>query len=85
MKFLNYLKENFIHIIMILFLIAMSTIIFITAKKDYEEFKNPTALKEVKGVQNHLVWDVNGNCYFVRPHNEYTNYLVAVSDCNKIR
>jgi sensor domain CHASE-containing protein len=85
MKFIDYLKTNFVHILMVLFVLVMASIIFSLTKKDYEELKNPTALKEVKGVQNHLVWDVNGNCYFVRPHNEYTNYLITVPDCNKVR
>ncbi|NBP01800.1 MAG: hypothetical protein EBU90_17010 [Proteobacteria bacterium] len=85
MKLINYLKQNAIHIVMVLFLLAMAIIISMEAKTSYEELKNPPSLKEVKGIQNHLVWDVNGNCYFVRPHNEYTNYLVAVPDCNKTR
>jgi hypothetical protein len=85
MKALIYLKRNWIHIVMVLFLLVMAFILAISAKKDFEQMKNPPALSDVKGVQNHLVWDVSGNCYFVRPHNEYTNYLVAVPDCNKVR
>lgn len=85
MKTFSYVKNNIIHIVMILVLLGMSYLVYTIAKTEYEELKNPTSLKEVKGVQNHLVWDVNGNCYFIRPHNEYTSYLIAVPDCNKIR
>ncbi len=85
MKYLLLMKKNLIHIVMILFLLVMAFLLARSAKKDFEELKNPPALSDVKGVQNHLVWDVSGNCYFVRPHNEYTNYLVAVPDCNKVR
>jgi len=85
MKYLLLLKKNSTHVIMILFLLVMAFLLARSAKKDFEELKNPPSLSEVKGVQNHLVWDVSGNCYFVRPHNEYTNYLIAVPDCNKVR
>ena len=45
---------------------------------------NPPSLRPFKdGVQNHLVWDVNGICYFVRPYTANTVYLVSVADCNK--
>ena len=45
---------------------------------------NPPELKDFKnGIQNHLVWDIEGGCYFVRPFTESTVYLVAVPDCNR--
>ena len=44
----------------------------------------PEALKEFKdGVQNHLVWDIKGQCFFVRPHSDVTVYLIRVSDCDR--
>jgi hypothetical protein len=44
----------------------------------------PDALKEFKdGVQNHLVWDIKGQCFFVRPHSDVTVYLIRVSDCDR--
>ena len=45
--------------------------------------RKPAPLDEADGVQHHLVWDINGKCFFVKPHSRYTNYLVAVSDCDK--
>lgn len=44
----------------------------------------PEALKEFKdGVQNHLTWDIKGQCYFVRPHSDVTVYLIRVPDCDR--
>ena len=44
----------------------------------------PESLKEFKdGVQNHLVWDIKGQCFFVRPHSDVTVYLIRVSDCDR--
>ena len=45
--------------------------------------RKPTDLSNIKGIQHHLVWDIAGNCFFVRPYNDSTNYLIAVPDCNK--
>jgi hypothetical protein len=45
-------------------------------------FENPP-LREFKGgIQNHLVWDIKGQCYFVRPATN-TVYLIRVDDCDK--
>ena len=44
---------------------------------------NPV-LKDYKdGIQNHLTWSIKGECFFVRPNDEVTVYLVRVSDCDK--
>jgi len=41
-------------------------------------------LKDYKdGIQNHLVWDIKGQCFFVRPHTDVTTYLIRVSDCDR--
>jgi hypothetical protein len=54
------------------------------AYNSYKDFANPPELKEFKGViQNHLVWSIKGECYFVRPHNGSTIYLIRVEDCDK--
>ena len=34
------------------------------------------------GIQNHLVWNIKGECYFVRPATN-TVYLIRVQDCDK--
>ena len=44
----------------------------------------PEALKEFKdGIQNHLIWDIKGQCFFVRPHSDVTVYLIRVPDCDR--
>ena len=47
--------------------------------------RKPPTLKNFgdAAVQNHLVWDIKGRCYFIRPATDETAYLVAVQDCNK--
>jgi hypothetical protein len=48
--------------------------------KEYQ----PKELKDYKdGVQNHLVWSIKGECFFVRPHTETTVYLIRVVDCDR--
>jgi hypothetical protein len=45
---------------------------------------NPPDLQQFKGgIQNHLVWNIKGECYFVRPHTTSTTYLIRVEDCDK--
>ncbi len=45
--------------------------------------ENP-ALKEYKdGIQNHLTWSIKGECFFVRPNDDVTVYLVRVPDCDR--
>ena len=46
-------------------------------------FYENSPLPEYKdGIQNHLVWNIKGECYFVRPATN-TVYLVRVTDCDK--
>lgn len=55
-----------------------------TLKNQYDIETNPPILKDFKdGIQNHLMWDNKGKCYFVRPYTDYTNYLIAVPDCDR--
>ena len=45
--------------------------------------QNPV-LKDYKdGVQNHLIWNIKGECFFVRPNDDVTVYLIRVQDCDK--
>jgi len=44
--------------------------------------ENPPLSEYKDGIQNRLVWNVKGECYFVRPANN-TVYLVRVIDCDK--
>jgi hypothetical protein len=53
----------------------------------YQMYTLDTKVPDIKdfkdGVQNHLVWSIKGECFFVRPHTEQTVYLVRVADCDK--
>lgn len=50
----------------------------------FQSLINPPELQQFKGgIQNHLVWSIDGTCYFVRPNTTATVYLVTVPDCNK--
>ena len=46
-----------------------------TKTPDFKDFKD--------GVQNHLLWSIKGECFFVRPQTEKTVYLVRVEDCDR--
>lgn len=43
---------------------------------------NPPLTDLKGGIQNHLVWNNKGECYFVRPATN-TVYLIRVEDCDK--
>lgn len=61
-------------------------ILFITAAIAFfsPKIEPNGALKEYKdGIQNHLVWSNTGKCFFVRPNDDVTVYLIQVPDCNK--
>jgi hypothetical protein len=45
--------------------------------------KPPQLEKFEGGIQNHLVWSIKGECFFVRPHSTETVYLIRVQDCDK--
>jgi hypothetical protein len=82
-KILDYIKNNSVTITTNMMLALFIIICIISIKQIIDNYKNPPALKEYSGIQNHLVWSVKGECYFVRPHNDYTNYLVRTEDCDK--
>jgi len=50
----------------------------------YTPSKVNPILKDYKdGIQNHLTWSIKGECFFVRPNDDVTVYLVRVPDCDK--
>jgi hypothetical protein len=60
---------------------ALSCVIYMSATS---KSKPPEPLKEFKdGIQNHLVWSIKGECFFVRPDTDVTVYLIRVVDCDK--
>lgn len=66
-----------------LFVFALIISCFVAIYSLVDIVRKPPDLNNIKGIQHRLVWDISGNCFFVRPYNESTNYLIAVPDCNK--
>jgi hypothetical protein len=76
-KLIAYIKQN-------LFFIFACFFVGVCAFNFVNNFINPPELKEFKGsIQNHLLWSNKGECFFVRPYNGSTVYLVKVEDCDK--
>jgi len=68
-----------------LFLGAVVIALFSTILTLVDITRRPADITNVKGVQHHLVWDISGACFFVRPSSDSTNYLIPVPDCNKTK
>ena len=75
----EWLKDNFWYMIGYLaFMMCFFLVMAFIAKQESQE------LKDYKdGIQNHLVWSIKGECFFVRPHAETTVYLIRVADCDR--
>ena len=68
-------------ILSILSWVVLGVALFLAYNKQQEDVLK---LKDYKdGIQNHLVWDIKGQCFFVRPHTDVTTYLIRVSDCDR--
>jgi len=81
-NWLLWLKENPIK--MIGYLLIVVPIVVITLAFLFKPTPTPDVLKDFKdGIQNHLVWSIKGECFFVRPHAETTVYLIRVADCDR--
>lgn len=66
------------------FVFGVSLVVASIILTDRLNTHTPEALKEFKdGVQNHLVWSLKGECFFVRPYSDVTVYLIRVSDCDR--
>ena len=79
---LLWLKENYVKLVGYI-LMVVAILMFMLAIVTRPA---PTVdvLKDFKdGIQNHLVWSIKGECFFVRPHTEQTVYLIRVADCDK--
>jgi len=75
---MNFVKENYKNwLILVLG-------IFVGLNYYVDNYLIPPDVKDFKdGVQNHLIWSIKGECYFVRPETEKTVYLIRVVDCDK--
>ena len=78
-NFINWLKEKSYIFYVLLTIVAVALSLSIKPAP-----KTSEPLKEYKDVvQNHLIWNLKGECFFVRPNDEITVYLVRVGDCDK--
>ena len=78
---INWFKNNISNLIgYILAILLVAYTVAFYAKPT----PTPDTLKDFKdGIQNHLVWSIKGECFFVRPHAETTVYLIRVADCDR--
>ena len=73
----SYIKEYFFPVVMFGLSLVLVYLGFTTKP-------NVETLKDYKdGIQNHLIWSIKGECFFVRPHTDQTVYLIRVADCDK--
>jgi hypothetical protein len=56
---------------------------FLVIQPSYIERKTLTEDDFKGGIQNHLVWSVKGECYFVKPKTLTDVRLVRVEDCDR--
>ena len=67
-----------------LFAVALILACFVSLYQLVDITRKPAELKDFKGgIQNHLLWSNKGECFFVRPYNNETVYLIRVEDCDK--
>jgi len=79
-KIWQYVKENVKLLIETLVFIGVVVYLFWMPPLH----KDNPVLKDYKdGIQNHLTWSIKGECFFVRPNDEVTVYLVRVPDCDR--
>jgi hypothetical protein len=78
-KIFSWLRQYWFVIVGPCFILAL----YLVAFDGYNTGKNQ-ALKDYKdGIQNHLTWDIKGQCFFVRPNDDVTVYLIRVPDCDR--
>lgn len=77
-KLFDWFTKNFM---LIVFTVGIVVVAILTLTQPPKT--NPM-LKDYKdGIQNHLTWDIKGQCFFVRPNDDVTVYLIRVTDCDK--
>jgi hypothetical protein len=84
-RMFSWLGKNIMNLgIGVLVLLALTMAISAIDKYRDHLPKFPLEVVDFKGgIQNHLVWSMKGECYFVRAVTEQTVLLVRVEDCDK--
>ena len=81
---LLWLKENYLKVIGYVLIIVPILLLCLLLSAITKLEQTQDVLKDFKdGIQNHLVWSIKGECFFVRPHTEQTVYLIRVADCDR--
>lgn len=76
---IDFVKKTWGPLTMCLIMVIMAVLAYFSPKAEPNG-----VLKDYKdGIQNHLVWSNTGKCFFVRPNDDVTVYLIQVPDCNK--
>jgi hypothetical protein len=77
---IDWLKNNFWYMQHISFLCLVLFLCYF----NWIKITNHNSLKDFKdGIQNHLVFDIKGSCFFVRPNDDITVYLIRIPDCDR--
>jgi len=86
MKISEFVTEQF-KIILLVIVMVGAIVLGAFALTQYKALHEvPVPLKDFKdGVQNHLLWSIKNECYFVRPANDTVVYLIRVTDCDRVK
>jgi hypothetical protein len=71
---------NFAYVILILLSFVWIGFVLYPTYKDQQKLDNQDF---GTGIQNHLVWSVKNECYFVKPETLTNVKLIRVLDCDK--
>jgi hypothetical protein len=79
-KFYDWILTNIASWLVTIFMLTTIFVIY----QNVSHTPNTVEYKDFKdGIQNHLVWSIKKECYFVRPINDVVVHLIRVSDCDK--
>ena len=78
-KQIAWLKQNTTYIL----LLAIVAILIAVIMNLIDVVRKPPVEKDYGDVRQHLVWDMKGACYFVKPFADPNVTLIRLSDCDK--
>jgi hypothetical protein len=74
-EYLKIFANTWAPVLLLILMFVFLTQISQKNTPEYKDFKD--------GIQNHLVWSIKGECFFVKPQTEQTVLLVRVVDCDR--
>ena len=76
----NWIVKHFLVICSVMIVFGYTFILF----NLIDIVRKPAEIKEDKeSIQNHLLWSVRGECFFVKPYADGMVNLIRVQDCDK--